>query len=170
MSDSPITQVNRVNLPITQVSREEPRDDSGVNSPRNSESGNEKPVKKRIPFFRRIFCCVSAPPEQEAQGASHDTTELQQSRGPFLQPPLPQFEKKITLVLDLDETLVHSSFKPVPNADFIIPVEIEGQVHQVYVLKRPFVDQFMKRMGDLYEVVVFTASFGKVCGSTLRSS
>eukprot|EP01097_Dermamoeba_algensis_P001932 TRINITY_DN1760_c0_g1_i1.p1 TRINITY_DN1760_c0_g1~~TRINITY_DN1760_c0_g1_i1.p1 ORF type:complete len:202 (-),score=29.54 TRINITY_DN1760_c0_g1_i1:686-1291(-) len=70
-------------------------------------------------------------------------------------------KKKITLVLDLDETLVHSSFKPVPNADFIIPVEIEGQVHQVYVLKRPFVDQFMKRMGDLYEVVVFTASLAK---------
>ena len=31
-------------------------------------------------------------------------------------------------MLDLDETLVHSSFKPVPNPDFIIPVEIEGKV------------------------------------------
>ena len=79
------------------------------------------------------------------------------------------------LVLDLDETLVHSSFKvsgarhtqnkqrlrfyfemrckilpprrqPVPNADFIIPVEIEDTVHQVYVLKRPGVDEFMKKM------------------------
>ena len=27
-----------------------------------------------------------------------------------------------TLVLDLDETLVHSSFKPVASADFVIPV------------------------------------------------
>ena len=27
-------------------------------------------------------------------------------------------------VLDLDETLVHSSFKPVPGADYVIPVEI----------------------------------------------
>ena len=27
-----------------------------------------------------------------------------------------------TLVLDLDETLVHSSFKPIPNPDFKIPV------------------------------------------------
>ena len=34
-------------------------------------------------------------------------------------------------MIDLDETLVHSSFKPVPNADFIVPVEIDGQVHQV---------------------------------------
>ncbi len=29
---------------------------------------------------------------------------------------------KKTLVLDLDETLVHSSFKPIPNPDYIIPV------------------------------------------------
>lgn len=38
---------------------------------------------------------------------------------------------KICLVIDLDETLVHSSFKPVPNADFVVPVEIDGQTHQV---------------------------------------
>lgn len=48
------------------------------------------------------------------------------------------------------------------NADFIIPVEIDGHVHNVYVLKRPFVDEFMKRMGELYEVVIFTASLSKV--------
>lgn len=35
------------------------------------------------------------------------------------------------LVIDLDETLVHSSFKPVSNPDFVVPVEIEGSVHQV---------------------------------------
>ena len=33
-----------------------------------------------------------------------------------------------TLVLDLDETLVHSSFRPVPNPDYVIPVEIDGKV------------------------------------------
>ena len=38
---------------------------------------------------------------------------------------------KICLVIDLDETLVHSAFRPVPNADFIVPVEIDEQVHQV---------------------------------------
>jgi TFIIF-interacting CTD phosphatase-like protein len=31
-----------------------------------------------------------------------------------------------TLVLDLDETLVHSSFKLVENADIVLPVEIEN--------------------------------------------
>jgi len=55
------------------------------------------------------------------------------------------------------------------QADFTIPVEIEGQYHNVYVIKRPGVDAFMKRMGELYEVVVFTASVSKVYTS-LRAS
>ncbi|XP_059895408.1 probable serine/threonine-protein kinase kinX isoform X1 [Gadus macrocephalus] len=80
-------------------------------------------------------------------------------------PLLPQIKSKdsgkICVVIDLDETLVHSSFKPVNNADFIIPVEIDGTVHQVYVLKRPHVDEFLKRMGELFECVLFTASLSK---------
>lgn len=66
------------------------------------------------------------------------------------------------MVIDLDETLVHSSFKPIGNADFIVPVEIDGTVHQVYVLKRPHVDEFLQRMGELFECVLFTASLAKV--------
>ena len=46
-----------------------------------------------------------------------------------------------TLVLDLDETLVHSSFKPPtgrePQADIVLPVDIEGRVCNVYVVVRP---------------------------------
>ena len=53
------------------------------------------------------------------------------------------------------------SFKPVANADFIIPVEIDDQVYQVYVLKRPRVDDFMKAVGEKFEVVIFTASLSK---------
>lgn len=80
----------------------------------------------------------------------------------YLLPPIqPRFKGKKCLVLDLDETLVHSSFKILHQADFTIPVEIEGNYHNVYVIKRPGVDQFMKRVGELYEVVVFTASVSK---------
>ncbi|XP_020936923.1 CTD small phosphatase-like protein, partial [Sus scrofa] len=35
---------------------------------------------------------------------------------------------KKCVVIDLDETLVHSSFKPISNADFIVPVEIDGTI------------------------------------------
>lgn len=54
--------------------------------------------------------------------------------------------------------------QPISNADFIVPVEIDGTIHQVYVLKRPFVDDFLQKMGELYECVLFTASLAKVRG------
>ncbi|EMG45356.1 PSR2 Probable phosphatase PSR2 [Candida maltosa Xu316] len=71
------------------------------------------------------------------------------------------FGNKKCLILDLDETLVHSSFKYLRTADFVIPVEIDNQIHHVYVIKRPGVDEFLQKMGKLYEVVVFTASVSK---------
>lgn len=63
-----------------------------------------------------------------------------------------------TLVLDLDETLVHSSFKPIMLADHVIDIELDGMVHQVYVRRRPYVEEFLLRMSELFEVVVLTAS------------
>lgn len=38
---------------------------------------------------------------------------------------------------------------------------IEGRVANVYVKKRPGVDEFMEKMSKLYEVVLFTASLPK---------
>ena len=40
-------------------------------------------------------------------------------------------------------------------------MEIEGTLHKVYVLKRPFVDEFLEKMGELFECVLFTASLAK---------
>ncbi|CAN0520746.1 unnamed protein product, partial [Ectocarpus sp. 8 AP-2014] len=62
------------------------------------------------------------------------------------------------LILDLDETLVHSSFKPVPGADFIMDIMVDGTFYKVFVLKRPGVDEFLERVAKLYEVIIFTAS------------
>ena len=74
-----------------------------------------------------------------------------ESKQQWLLPPAqPPLKGRKCLILDLDETLVHSSFKILNQADFTIPVEIEGQYHNVYVIKRPGVDQFMKRVGELY--------------------
>jgi RNA polymerase II subunit A small phosphatase-like protein len=73
----------------------------------------------------------------------------------------PDDNGKKCLVLDLDETLVHSSFRAVPGADFVIPVQIEDVVHFVYVAKRPGVDEFLTEMAKHYEIVVYTASLNK---------
>jgi len=98
---------------------------------------------------------------------------------PLLPPIAPHHAGRKCLVLDLDETLVHSSFKvsasssshqfysmntvqSISQADYVVPVEIEFHWHNVYVIKRPGVDNFLKKMGEIYEVVVFTASLSKV--------
>jgi RNA polymerase II subunit A small phosphatase-like protein len=83
----------------------------------------------------------------------------------------PMFDKdrgKKTLVLDLDETLVHSSFKPPDKADIILPVEIEGKVCYVYVLVRPGCIQFLEELSQYYEVVIYTASLSKYAEPLMR--
>ncbi|KAJ6499370.1 HAD-like domain-containing protein [Mycena sanguinolenta] len=86
---------------------------------------------------------------------------------PLLPPISPQNVGRKCLVLDLDETLVHSSFKSIQQADYVVPVEIEFNWHNVYVIKRPGVDNFLKKMGEIYEVVVFTASLSKYADPVL---
>ncbi len=92
----------------------------------------------------------------------------------MLPPQADEHKGKKCLVLDLDETLLHSSFKvfhfdtnyskkkPVDSCDFTIQVEIENVLHTVYVLKRPHVAEFLQEMAKEYELVVFTASLSKV--------
>nr|XP_058908136.1 carboxy-terminal domain RNA polymerase II polypeptide A small phosphatase 1 isoform X2 [Kogia breviceps] len=150
---------------ITQISKEEAR------SPLRSK-GDQKSAASQKPRSRGIlhslFCCVCRD-DGEALPAHSGAPLLVEENGAVPKTPvqylLPeakaQDSDKICVVIDLDETLVHSSFKPVNNADFIIPVEIDGVVHQVYVLKRPHVDEFLQRMGELFECVLFTASLAK---------
>lgn len=85
----------------------------------------------------------------------------QEPIGPLLPEISPKYQGLKCLVVDLDETLVHSSFKYLGEADFVIPVEIDGVVHDVFVIKRPGVDEFLKRVSSMFEVVVFTASVAK---------
>ena len=37
-------------------------------------------------------------------------------------------------------------------ANYVIPVTIDNVVHNVFVIKRPGVDDFMRRVGEVYEV------------------
>lgn len=65
---------------------------------------------------------------------------------------------KKTLVLDLDETLVHSSFDKCPNPDIVLSVNFEGKENKIYVKVRPGAIDFLRKISKIYEVVVFTAS------------
>ncbi|KAJ5074022.1 ctd small phosphatase-like protein [Anaeramoeba ignava] len=67
------------------------------------------------------------------------------------------FTKK-TLVLDLDETLVHSSFDEIKSCDYQFDVCIENQDYTIFVQKRPGVDKFLSKVTKIFEVVIFTSS------------
>ena len=74
----------------------------------------------------------------------------------------PKTCQKKTLVLDLDETLVHSQFLPFPiKSDAILKINIQEQVQDIHVLIRPGVQTFLQRLSKLYEIVIFTASVSK---------
>ncbi|XP_029292412.1 carboxy-terminal domain RNA polymerase II polypeptide A small phosphatase 2 isoform X2 [Cottoperca gobio] len=157
MESSVITQVQKEDVQVSpktgQVSR------SSLKQPRSCN------------IFKALFCCIQAqddskpptpPPSHQALLESQENgMVVKQSEFSLLPEVEAQDQGKLCVVIDLDETLVHSSFKPISNADFIVPVEIEGTTHQVYVLKRPYVDEFLQRMGELFECVLFTASLAK---------
>jgi len=75
-----------------------------------------------------------------------------------LPPPAPLPGLKPTLVLDLDETLVHCTVEPIEKPDLVFPVSFNGTMYDVYVRKRPYLDYFLETVSRSFEVVVFTAS------------
>eukprot|EP00053_Salpingoeca_punica_P012486 m.111760 g.111760 ORF g.111760 m.111760 type:complete len:265 (-) comp15959_c0_seq2:982-1776(-) len=166
MADSLITQVSRDGRPASATAAPLP------------PTGKQSRAASSWSIWS-LFCCFGrhGNDAKAAAGASgavgrgpaqNTATKQEFWQEPFPDPGqnlLPPRQKtdngKKCLVLDLDETLVHSSFKPVPDPDFVVPVEIDGKIHHVFVLKRPHVDKFLERMGQLYEIVLFTASLSK---------
>ena len=83
-----------------------------------------------------------------------------------LLPPQRKRNRK-TLVLDLDETLVHSSFIPFEENDIILQVEFDNVLYNIYVLVRPNALQFLINMSKYFEIVIFTASLSKYANPLL---
>ena len=82
---------------------------------------------------------------------------------------------KKTLVLDLDETLVHSvggmenGEGGEPQHDFIIQIpQSNNSLHDVHVMVRPHVEEFLQRMSKRFELVIFTASISKYANPLLN--
>ena len=66
---------------------------------------------------------------------------LSQIKTPYL-PPMNKSKYKFTLVVDLDETLVHFDYDN----------------NKTFVHVRPFTEYFLNKLGDLFEIVIFTAA------------
>ncbi|KAK6932264.1 FCP1 homology domain [Dillenia turbinata] len=87
-----------------------------------------------------------------------DLSDAAPSSWPSVLPKETRKRKHITLVLDLDETLVHSTLEHCDDADFTFPVFFNMKEHTVYVKQRPYLWIFLERVAQMFEVVIFTAS------------
>jgi len=158
-----ITQTDRNGKPM--ASRQPPKPAARVTPPAN---------KSEPSCLQKIFCCMCfGEPTTKAGNSVRRVNSGLRATSPnvprcaisgstsLLKAQPPNKIGKKCLVLDLDETLVHSSFQKVDDADFTIPVNIDHTIHNVYVLKRPGVDEFLARMSVEYEIVIYTASLSK---------
>lgn len=90
------------------------------------------------------------------ESTTKDTTNKKLEIHKSLLPP-PNLKRK-TLILDLDETLVHSTIKAVTHHHLTVDVLIDGMTCTFYVIKRPHVDLFLKKVAEWFDLVIFTAS------------
>uniref|UniRef100_G1T4E2 Uncharacterized protein n=1 Tax=Oryctolagus cuniculus TaxID=9986 RepID=G1T4E2_RABIT len=99
-------------------------------------------------IFKALVCCFRA----QQVGQSSSSTELtacEEEANTIAESVLLQFDQipgacllpevtqeaqgRIWVDTDLDDTLGHSSSEPINNADFIVPVEMEGTTHRGYM-------------------------------------
>ncbi|KAK0230893.1 NLI interacting factor-like phosphatase [Armillaria fumosa] len=112
----------------------------------------------------------SSPPEiPSATHSRSSTPSITTRKTPFHLPK--------TLVLDLDETLIHSTSRPIPSSStgsgffglsaltrrnkssgHVVEVVMGGRSTLYHVYKRPFVDFFLRTVSGWYTLVIFTAS------------
>eukprot|EP01116_Phalansterium_solitarium_P006939 TRINITY_DN19377_c0_g1_i1.p1 TRINITY_DN19377_c0_g1~~TRINITY_DN19377_c0_g1_i1.p1 ORF type:complete len:281 (-),score=93.20 TRINITY_DN19377_c0_g1_i1:451-1293(-) len=113
--------------------------------------------------------CASSTSVHSSPAANHSAllrrAAHQQQPHAVRHPPPPlsgPLHKKI-LVLDLDETLVHATTRPMAKqpCDMVVRVSVEGVSCVFYVSKRPHVDHFIRTVSQWFEVIVFTASLSQ---------
>ncbi|KAL0577723.1 Nuclear envelope morphology protein 1 [Marasmius crinis-equi] len=108
---------------------------------------------------------------------SDSASSTPRSATPTLTTRKSPFHFQKTLVLDLDETLIHSTSRPMPHhtgssglfglrafgsrkagAGHVVEVVLGGRSTLYHVYKRPFVDFFLRTVSGWYTLVIFTAS------------
>lgn len=86
----------------------------------------------------------------------YNLTSLPDSFFPRKRISVPKRHK--TLILDLDETLIHSTAASCSNFDFMVEVLVNRASCLYYVYKRPNLDHFLSVASNWYNLIIYTAS------------
>ena len=163
---------------------------SAINLNKLNISGNNQFKNNNIPKFISTSNYFSPLPQKSKKlsnytNLNHLKVEKNNNNIKYISSPLLKFEipkkiyqnsnnknkksnKKKTLILDLDETLVHSGFNQFKRkSDIILNISIDGKNHTIYVLKRPNLDNFFKEISELFEIFIFTASISEYASPLL---
>ncbi|KAM6962500.1 CTD small phosphatase-like protein 2-A [Aplochiton taeniatus] len=73
-------------------------------------------------------------------------------------PPKTRSTPRATLVLDLDETLVFSSLNAIEEADYTFLTSFQDHQYKVYMILRPYLEDFLQSMAKVYEMFVYTSA------------
>ena len=126
-------------------------------SPKNYELSEPKPPNFFSPFGP--IKVIKLLPNANSQNNITNNNFQIYNQNINIFPPINIAPIKKTLVLDLDETLVHSSMTPFEKpSDITLTINVKGKFYNVYVLKRPHLEEFLLEMSHIYEIIVFTAS------------
>ncbi|CAD8178153.1 unnamed protein product [Paramecium octaurelia] len=115
----------------------------------NNQIIYSQPQEKRS-FLSRLCSCFEyfkKNPKQENQ--YHP--EIDSPKSSFIG------QRKI-IVLDLDETLVHSQFQHFDSYDLALDIVVQSQNFKVFVIVRPGIKQFFDQLNQFYDIILWTAS------------
>lgn len=130
----------------------------------SAQSNYKTEFKKKDDFCKMVTQTMNPSTEKPNCSNSPSRHKLNLAHSVNLKYLLPpkKVDKK-TLILDLDETLIHSNFEEfAKGSDIKINVKIDNQSHKIFAMKRPGVEEFLDRMSKIYEIVIYTASLQQV--------
>jgi len=137
----------------------------------NNSKNYFSPMPTNSPQIRNLPTPQSPPKFSNFPNYNNGSQKLlnRNNSSPYLNANKSQnFTKRKTLILDLDETLVHSGFNPFRRkSDLTLTINIDGRNHIINVLKRPYVDEFLKEISKYYEIIIFTASIAEYASPLL---